>query len=131
MDSSTRKDVLIVEDEKPLVAALRRKITDAGFDVREAYDGQEALLKVAQKKPDLILLDLILPVKDGLSVLRSLKSSEENKNIPVIVLTNLSDDKKVFEVLKAGGSDYLIKVNYSLDLVISKVKERLKNNGQS
>lgn len=120
------KKILIVDDEKFVVKALTEKLVLEGFSIDSAYDGQEALLKVNQVKPDLILLDIIMPKLDGISVLKRLKAHSKTKNIPVIILTNLSDDKKVNEVLETGGTDYLVKVEHTLSDVVNQVKKKLQ-----
>jgi len=120
------KKILIVDDEKFVVKALTEKLVAEGFSIESAYDGQEALLKVNQVKPDLILLDIIMPKLDGISVLKILKARSETKNIPVIILTNLYDDKKVNEVLETGGTDYLIKVEHTLSDIVQEAKEKLQ-----
>lgn len=119
------KKILIVDDEELVVKALTRKLNEEGFEVYAAYDGDEALLKVLESKPDLILLDIIMPKLDGISVLKKLKASDETKDIPVIILTNLYDDKRIEEVLRTGNTDYLIKVEYPVNEIIRKVKEKL------
>lgn len=119
------KKILIVDDEELVVKVLTRKLKEEGFEVYAAYDGHEALLKVAKDKPDLILLDIIMPKLDGISVLKKLKAQDQTKNIPVIILTNLYDDKKVAEVLRTGNTDYLIKVEHPVNEIIRKVKEKL------
>lgn len=120
------KKVLIVDDEILVVKALADKLTAEGFLVDKAYDGQEALLKINQSRPDLILLDIIMPKLDGISVLKMLKALETTKNIPVIILTNLYDDKKMDEVLQTDNTDYLIKVEHSISDIVSRVKKKLK-----
>lgn len=120
------KKILVVDDDRFLVSSLEKKLKIAGFEVDVAYDGQEALRKVDREKPDLILLDLIMPVMDGITFLRGLKASPETKDIAVILLTNVDyDDQKVTEALDAGVTDYLVKVDYSLDKVIRVVKTKL------
>lgn len=120
------KKILVVEDEPSLISALRNKITQSGFEFSEARNGQEGLAKALAEKPDLILLDVIMPVMDGLTMLHKLREDEWGKEVPVIILTNLSDDKKVMEAVKQGSYDYLIKSNWSINEVINKIKERLK-----
>lgn len=119
------KRILVVDDEKSVVEVLTKKLQLEGYDVSVALDGQEALDKISKEKFDLILLDIIMPVLDGMSVLRRLKESDETKNIPIIVLTNLQDDDKISEVVIQGQSDYLIKANYSLDDLMAAVKKKL------
>jgi len=119
------KKILIVDDEDLVVKALSSKLVAEGFLVDAAYDGEEALLKVQKEKPDLILLDIIMPKLDGVSVLKKLKASDETKDIPIIILTNLYDDEKMAEVLRVGNTDYLIKVEHPINEIIRKVKEKL------
>lgn len=126
MQTQTNKKILIVDDEKLILKALRQKLLSEGFIVESAFDGEQALARVNQEKPDLILLDIVMPKMDGISVLKQLKSSNETKNIPVIMLSNLYDDKKVAETLSAGGTEYLVKVEHTLSDIITRVKEKLK-----
>lgn len=121
------KKILIVDDEVLVIKALTKKLKESGFEVEEALDGQEALLKVEKEKPDLILLDIIMPKLDGISVLKRLKESKATQNIPILILTNLYDDKKMTEVLRTGDTDYLIKVEHPLDDIISRVKQKLRS----
>ncbi|MFA5933470.1 MAG: response regulator [Microgenomates group bacterium] len=119
------KKILVVDDERSVVEVLTKKLISEGYEVGVAYDGQEALDKIAKEKFDLVLLDIIMPVLDGMSVLKRLKESEETKNIPVIVLTNLQDDDKILQVVIAGQSDYLIKANYSLEDLVEAVRKKI------
>ena len=120
------KKILIVDDEELVIKALTEKLSAEGFTVESAKDGEKALLKVSRTRPDLILLDIIMPKLDGISVLKRLKASNVTKNIPVIILTNLYEDKKVVEELESGGTDYLVKVDYTLPEIIDRVKEKLQ-----
>ena len=120
------KKILIVDDEKLIVQVLTQKLQEAGFSTEAAFDGEEALSKVNQSKPDLILLDIIMPKLDGISMLKRLKADEKTKDIPVIILTNLYSDKKVVEAIKSGGTDYLIKVDYTLPEIVERITKRLQ-----
>ncbi|MEK7534534.1 MAG: response regulator [Patescibacteria group bacterium] len=120
------KKILIVDDEELVIKALTEKLVAEGFSIDSARDGEEALLKTKQIKPDLILLDIIMPKLDGISVLKRLKLWPETQGIPVIILTNLYDDKKVSDALKTGGTDYLVKVEHSLTDIVKRVKEKLQ-----
>lgn len=119
------KKILVVEDEKELVEVLENRLKEKGFLVFTAYNGKEALEKIAANRPDLILLDLVMPVLDGISVLKELKASVKTKDIPVIVLTNLFGDDDVARVLEAGGTHYLVKSDYTPDDVVAAVCKRL------
>lgn len=116
------KKVLIVEDEPSVYKTLDNKLTEEGFDTSIAIDGIEGLKKAQTESPDLILLDIILPRMDGITMLEKLRSSQWGKNIPVVILSNLSDDKRVLAAKKNCVNDYLIKTNWSLADVIKKVK---------
>lgn len=119
------KSVLIVEDEGAMQRALKNKLEKAGYTVLTADDGTEALEQMRAGTPNLMLLDLIMPKLDGISVLREAKADEALKSIPVIILTNLSSGDKVAEAMQLGTFDFLVKANYSLDDVLAKVQERI------
>jgi adenylate cyclase len=119
------KTVLIVEDEQSMLRALKNKLEHAGYTVHGANDGEEALVSIRSSKPDLVLLDLIMPKMDGISVLRQMKGDEALRSVPVVILTNLSSGDKVAEAMQLGTFDFLVKANYSLDDVLKKVVDRL------
>ncbi len=115
--------ILIVEDEEVLVKVLQEKFEDNGFKVAIATDG-ESVLPVAKKfKPDMILLDIILPKLNGLEVLALLKEDNDLQNIPVIMLSNLSEDDQLKKALEQGAVDYMIKSQHPINEVIEKVNE--------
>ena len=119
------KHILIVEDELSMQRALKNKLEQSGYKISVASDGAGALDEIRSKKPDLVLLDLIMPKLDGISVLREVKKDDELRNIPVVILTNLSTGDKVAEAMQLGTFDFLVKANYSLDDVLKKVRERI------
>ena len=121
------KKILVVEDDIILQIAIVRAVEDAGFDVVEAIDGEEALRKVEKEKPDLILLDLLLPKKTGWRVLKEIREHKDKsiKNIPIIVLTAIGEEKSLQECSKYGVHEYLIKSDYTLDSVVEKIKNSL------
>ncbi|MFA6255067.1 MAG: response regulator [Patescibacteria group bacterium] len=118
-----KKKILIIDDDRSLVEVLSQKLSAVGFDPVLAYNGQEGLEKVKTTKPDLILLDLIMPIMDGITMLKELRKTSDT---PVIVLTNLSNEEKLSEALKSGSHDYLIKASYSLEEIINKINQVLK-----
>ncbi|MBI3671215.1 response regulator [Candidatus Azambacteria bacterium] len=118
--------ILIAEDEKSIAHAYGEYLGRRGYLMEYAYDGEEALVKTKSFEPDLILLDIVMPKLDGISVLKKLKEDKDMDNIPVIVLTNLESAKSAEEAFEAGTSQYLVKTNYSLDDIVDKVKETLK-----
>ena len=105
--------------------ALKNKLEHAGYTVLAANDGEGAIEALRSSKPDLVLLDLIMPKLDGISVLRQMKSDDALRLVPVVILTNLSSGDKVAEAMQLGTFDFLVKANYSLDDVLKKVNERL------
>lgn len=116
------KKILFIEDEESLQKTMKEMLERNGYSVISAMDGENGILFAKNEKPDLILLDLILPKKDGFEVLKDLKEDSNTDAIPVIVLTNLEGSADIEKVLSLGVHTYLIKSNYSLDDVLSKVK---------
>lgn len=117
--------MLIVEDEKPLLKALTEKFAHQGFRVLTAENGEKGLSLALENHPEIILLDIVMPKMDGITVVKKLREDEKCKNIPVILLTNLYDNEKLAEAGKYGVFDYLIKSDWKLEDVVKKVKEKL------
>lgn len=127
---SKDKKVLIIEDEKLIRQLLRRKIQKAGFSILEAKDGEEGLKIALSEKPSLILLDLIMPKMDGITMFRKLRQDEWGKDVKVIILTNLCDCETMAAVvneglIKSGVGDYLIKNNWQLDDIVKKIEDKI------
>jgi CheY-like chemotaxis protein len=120
------KKILFIEDESALQKTFRNVLEKEGYEMISALDGESGLRLAKSQKPDLILLDLILPRKDGFEVLNELKSDESTKEIPVIVLTNLEDIESVERAIELGATTYLVKAQYTLEEVIQKVKKALE-----
>ncbi|MCL4406211.1 MAG: response regulator [Patescibacteria group bacterium] len=119
--------IAIVEDEEALAQVLKEKLEKEKFDVKIAVDGETALPLIKAFTPDMILLDLLLPKKPGLDVLRDLKEEESLKNIPVIILSNLGGDEDIKEGLALGAKDYFVKTQHPINEVVDKIKEDLLN----
>jgi DNA-binding response OmpR family regulator len=117
--------VLIVEDEEALRKVLQEKIQDSGFEAYAAKDGDEGWNMAKSKNPDIILLDLVLPKRSGFDVLGMLKQDPELKDIPVIVLSNLSEDENLKKALAMGAEDYFVKVQHPINEIVEKIKDRL------
>jgi DNA-binding response OmpR family regulator len=119
--------ILVVEDEKILVNTLEEKLLAEGFDVIKAYNGIDGFALALNEHPNLILLDLLMPKMDGMSMLKELRKDEWGKNVPVIILTNLSasDEERNRDITKFEPSYYFMKTDKSLDEIIEKVKEIL------
>ena len=119
------KTILFIEDEDALQKTFGKILEEEGLKVISALDGDIGLKLAKLKKPDLILLDLILPRRNGFEVLKEIKEDEETKDIPIIVLTNLETMDNVDKALELGATTYLVKANYSLKEVITKVKQAI------
>lgn len=117
----TKGKVLVVEDEEILLTALKEELGSGGYEVEGALDGVEGLEKTKSFKPDLILLDLVMPKMDGMEMLQKLKGDAETRDVPVVILTNLSDYERISEALALGAMDYLVKANYKLEDLLEKV----------
>jgi len=117
--------ILIIEDERILANVLEEKFTQEDFEVKVAYSGEEAALTLKKFRPDIILLDLILPKKSGFDVLKDLKSNGDLKSVPVIILSNLGEAENLKKGLELGADDYMIKAQHPLKEVIEKVKRSL------
>lgn len=120
--------ILIVEDEKAILKVLSKKLTDAGYQIISSSNGKEGLDVALKEHPDLLVLDIILPEMDGMSLLTKLREDTWGSNVPVIILTNLGDGDRIAESKKKGVYDYLIKTDWSLVDIVSKVNEALKKN---
>lgn len=120
------KKILLVEDESALQESFRTVFAGKEYELVQALDGEEGLARMRAEKPDLVLLDLVLPKKHGFEVLKEMKSDEALKDIPVIVLTNLENSEDVEKALELGATTYLVKANYSLEEIAQKVEEALK-----
>jgi len=120
------KTILIIEDDKFLRELIAQKLIKEDFEVSEAVDGEEGIKKIKEGKPDLILLDLILPGIDGFEVLSQMKKESTLASIPVIILSNLGQKEDVEKGLKMGAVDYLIKAHFTPGEIIDKIKAALK-----
>jgi len=124
MDNKNTK-ILIVEDDSFLLNMYADKFRAENFDVSVADNGQKAVKLTKEEMPDLILLDIMLPKMNGFEVLEKIKVDAKTKNIPVILLTNLSQKEEVKKGLDLGARDFLIKAHFMPNEVVDKVKEIL------
>jgi len=118
--------ILIVEDDRFLRELIARKLKNEGYEVAEAVDGEEGLKRIKEERPNLVLLDLILPGIDGFEVLEKAKKDPETAQIPVIILSNLGQREEVERGLKLGATDYLIKAHFTPGEIIEKIKNILR-----
>ena len=115
------KKILIVENERPMAYALELKLKNSGFDVKSAYGGQEAIDRLKTDKFDLILLDLMMPGKDGFNVLQEMKDG--GIVTPAVVLSNLGQQEDLEKAKKLGAKDYFVKSNISINEIIKKIQK--------
>ena len=120
-----RKKIAIIEDEQSLLWALCDQLECAEYEILTATDGKFGVEMVKKQKPDLILLDLVLPKMDGFSVLRALKKDPKTKKIPVVILSNLAQDSDKEKGLKLGAEKYLVKTEIKIEDLPKKIKEYL------
>lgn len=120
-----KKNILIVEDDEFFRELMVKKLTSSGFVVSEAVDGRKGIKKVQDGKPDLVLLDLLLPDVDGYEVLSTIKGDSKTSSIPVVILSNLSSKEDIEKGLKLGASDFLIKSQFESEEIIAKIKSFL------
>lgn len=117
--------ILIIEDDKFLIKLYSNKLRREGFEVFEAISGEEGMNRILRQRPDLVILDLVLPHKSGFEILSEMKMSSEVKNIPVIILTNLGQESDMQRGLGLGAVAYLIKTDFSINQLAALVKEHL------
>jgi len=125
-EEKTKKKILIVEDDSFVMDIYQTKLSQSGYDVAGAVNGLEALKIMKDNDFDLMLLDIVMPYMDGLEILKKVKVDEKNKDLPIILLTNLSQKEEVDKGLKLGASDYLIKSHFTPSEVLEKIKGYLE-----
>ncbi|MDN3566570.1 phosphate regulon transcriptional regulator PhoB [Paeniroseomonas aquatica] len=123
-----RPTILVVEDEAPLITLLRYNLEKQGFQVDEATDGQEALLRVAEARPDLILLDWMLPTLSGIEVCRQLRRKPATRDLPIIMVTARTEDQDAVRALDTGADDYIAKP-FAMDGLMARIRALLRRSG--
>jgi len=118
--------ILVAEDDQFILKAMTTKLTKEGFEVKIAVDGVQVLDILKSYIPDLIILDLLMPKKDGFEVLKEVKGDQRLKNIPIIIASNLGQENDIQQVLALGATDYLIKSEFTLESLVQKIKNILK-----
>ena len=125
MDNN-KKHILIVEDEEALRMSLKANLENEGYEVAEAKDGEEGLMSIESHKPDLVLLDIVMPRMDGISLLKKVRANANCADLPIIVLSNLSDSEIVSQAIKNDVHDYLVKSDWKLEDLMVIVKKKLQ-----
>jgi len=130
MPDKKETKILIIEDEKNLIELLKAKLEKEGYNVKTAYNGEDGLKKIESEKPNLILLDIVMPKLDGYEVLEKL--NEINNETPVIIISNSGQPVEIEKTRKLGAVDHLIKTQFSPDEVLEKVKKYIeKESGET
>ena len=120
--------ILVVEDEAPLLTLLRYNLEKQGFRVEEAADGQEALLRVAEARPDLILLDWMLPSLSGIEVCRQIRRRPATRDLPIIMVTARTEEQDAVRALDIGADDYIAKP-FVMDALMARIRALLRRSG--
>lgn len=128
MNETAKPYVLVVEDEAPLVTLLRYNLEKAGFRVDEANDGGEALARIGESTPDLVLLDWMLPTMSGIEVCRQLRRKPSTRDLPVIMITARAEDQDTVRGLETGADDYITKP-FSPEALIARIRALLRRTG--
>ncbi|MEK7669303.1 MAG: response regulator [Patescibacteria group bacterium] len=127
MEETNKKRILVVDDDDNLRSVLIDKLNISGFDVAGASDGREGLNKAFELRPDIILLDVLMPIMNGQEMLRKLREDEEwGKKVKVIMLTVVEDATVIAQAVQDGSFAYLIKTDQSIDDIVEKIKGMLK-----
>ena len=120
------KKILLVEDEEIMISLLKRKLTSEGYEISVARDGEEGLKVMRKTKPDLILLDIVMPKMGGFEVMEKMQKDKELKKIPVIVISNSGQPVELDKAQALGAKDWLIKTEFDPQEVVEKIKKQLK-----
>ncbi len=120
-----KKKVVLVEDDPTLLRSLKDIFSMEDIVLLTASDGESAYTMIEKEMPDLVLLDVVLPKMDGMTLLRKLRSEERFKNLPVMMLTNKDDMETVGDSIEGGVQDFLVKYEWKLEAIVARAKERL------
>jgi len=124
------KHILLVEDDRFLIDIYSTKLKQSGFSVEVVTTGEEVLKRIAEKKPDLLVLDIVLPQLNGWQLLKKIKANPKLKDLKVIILSNLGQKEEVEKGMSLGASKYLIKAHYTPSEVVGEIKKLLSEGGK-
>ncbi len=119
------KKILIAEDDRFLANAYRVKLTHDGFDVRITFDGHETIKATKEFKPDLLILDIIMPMQDGFSVIEELRADSEFAKLPILIASNLGQTEDMKKAKSLGANEYIVKSQIKLEEIVGKIKKIL------
>ncbi len=128
MNGVSRPAILVVDDEAPLLTLLRYNLEKQGFRVEEATDGQEALARIAEDRPDLVLLDWMLPTLSGIEVCRQLRRRPATRDLPIIMVTARTEDQDAVRALDTGADDHIGKP-FAMDALLARIRALLRRSG--
>ena len=117
------KKILIAEDEDILLNVLKDRFEAEGWKVSAAKDGEEAVKAIEKTKFDMVLLDLLMPKKDGFEVIKEVRNNPEHKTLPIVVLSNLGGDEDIKKALELGANDYFVKTQHPMSEIVEKAKK--------
>ncbi|MBI4359441.1 MAG: response regulator [Candidatus Nealsonbacteria bacterium] len=119
------KKIIIIEDEEIMLDLLQRKLVSAGYGVVVARDGEEGLQKIKESRPDLILLDVVMPKRDGFSVMAEIQKDESLSKIPIIIVSNSGQPVELSRARQLGARDWLVKTEFDPRKLVEKIKVQL------
>ena len=122
--------VLLAEDDQFLSSLVAQRLGKEGYKLFSATDGKQVLKIFSESTPDLVLMDIIMPEMNGLEVLKQIRADAKNKDVIIIIFSNLGQDHEIEEAKAAGADDFLVKVNFTLKEVVEKINTHLKNKGK-
>ena len=122
MDESANKKIMVIEDDRFLSSLIKARLEKEGFVVLQAFDGEEAIQALKSERPNLIILDLIMPKITGFEVLQNISITPGFEKIPVVILSNLAQDSDIEKARQLGAKEYFVKVKISIDDLIGKIK---------
>lgn len=125
--TNDKKNILLIEDDDVIIKLLVKRIEKAGYNVEVARNGKGGIQKIKERMPDLLLLDMIMPILDGFGVLEYLKKENILPGLPVIIVSNSGQPVEIERILKMGVRDYLVKLNFSPNELIEKIRNVFKN----
>lgn len=129
--AENKGDILLIEDDAFIAGMYQTKLSMLGYTVRVAGDGEAGWQELEHERPDLLLLDIVLPKKDGFEILSEIRKQSSLKDLPVILLTNLGQKPDVQKGLELGADDYIIKAHFTPSEVVEKIEKMLKKRKQA
>jgi CheY-like chemotaxis protein len=119
------KKILLIEDEEVLISLIEKKLTQTGYEIFVARNGLEGMEKMREMKPDLILLDILMPKMDGMEVLEAMQKDEALREIPIIVISNSGQPVEIDKIRELGARDWLVKAEFNPQEVVEKIKKQI------